>query len=299
MIFTLAIRLFSNIKTKLIALKDMNRLVSFLIVLCPLVVSNLKAQEKRSIDSLVFIKSYSKILNEDRKIVVHLPLNYYKEVTKKYPVMYVLDAGRLDFDISDRLFTLSSAGLTQECIVIGIINNKNTRERDMTPPFMQTEVDDEKSPYGKAHQFLHYIESELIPFIDSNYRTTEYQTISGHSRSGLFVLYTLIECPNLFHARFCYSTPAWRFDNMIINKLNASLKNMKHFPKCYLFFSVGEDKNPNIKSSFSVLDSMLNQKNIKGLKWNSYLTPMANHQSNSVFSTAKALLLWSEYIKAN
>ena len=60
---------------------------------------NVQAQEKSKTDSLVFLKFHSTILNEERKIVVHLPLKYVDEPEKKYPVIYVLDAGKLDFDI--------------------------------------------------------------------------------------------------------------------------------------------------------------------------------------------------------
>ncbi|GEM_PF-4833165 len=56
-------------------------------------------QEKRRTDSLVFEKLYSKVLGEERRLAVHLPLNYLKEAFKKSPVMYVPDASRLDFDI--------------------------------------------------------------------------------------------------------------------------------------------------------------------------------------------------------
>ena len=273
----------------------MNKLTSILILLSALQISHSQAQEKRSIDSLVFTKSYSTVLNEERKIVVHLPLNYSKESSKKYPVMYVLDAGRLDFDISDRLFTLSSSGIVPECIIVGIVNNKNTRERDLTPPFMQTEVDDKKSPAGQGDKFLNHIETELIPLIDSSYRTASYQTISGHSRAGLFVLYTLIEHPSLFNAHFCFSTPAWRFDNSIINQLEKSFQ--KHLPvKSYLFFSVGADENPNILAGFHTMINSLRKTKPKYLKYDSYLTPFANHQSNPVFSTARALLGWNEYL---
>lgn len=210
--------------------------------------------------------------------------------------MYVLDAGRLDFDISDRLFTLSSSGIVPECIIVGIVNNKNTRERDLTPPFMQIEVDDKKSPAGQGDKFLSHIESELISLIDSSYRTTTYKTITGHSRSGLFVLYTLIEKPDLFNARFCYSTPAWRFDNLIISQLEKSFQ--KHLPvKSYLIFSVGADENQNILASFHATINRLIKTKPKYLKYDSYLTPLANHQSNPLFSTAQALLSWNEFLK--
>lgn len=54
----------------------MNKLIAIIILLSVFLISPLLAQEKRNIDSLVFTKFYSKALNEDRKIVVHLPLNY-------------------------------------------------------------------------------------------------------------------------------------------------------------------------------------------------------------------------------
>ena len=114
---------------------------ALIFVLLFAIIGCLQAQEKRKTDSLLLIKTFSKVLGEERKIAIHLPLNYSKEMNKKYPVMYVLDASKLDFDIADRIFTLSSAGMAPECIVVGLINNKNTRERDMTPPFMKTETD--------------------------------------------------------------------------------------------------------------------------------------------------------------
>ncbi|HCT30266.1 MAG TPA: hypothetical protein DIW31_05930 [Bacteroidales bacterium] len=274
----------------------MKKYILFLAILL-VILGHIRAQEKRIIDSLVFTKMYSERLEEERKIVVHLPLNYAKEPNKRYPVMFVLDAGKLDFDISDRLFTLSSSDITPESIVVGILNNKGKRETDLTPPFMQTETGDTTSPFGKADNFLKFIKDELIPFVDNNYRTTNYRTISGHSRAGLFVLYTLIEQPSLFNARFCYSTPAWRFDNIIIRQLESSVQKQKYLEESYLFFSAGVNENPNIIASFHELNEMLKKIDPKHLEYNSYLTPLADHQSNPVFSTSKALVYWSEYLK--
>jgi predicted alpha/beta superfamily hydrolase len=251
----------------------------------------LQAQERRKTDSLTLGKIYSKILSEERKIIVHLPLNYLKEDNKKYPVMYVLDASKLDFDISDRLFAYSSAGIIPECIVVGLMNNKGKRELDLTPPFMQTEVDSSNSPFGKGDLFLKFMETELIPYIDSNYRSSGYRTISGHSRSGLFVLYSLIESPGLFNARFCYSTPAWRFEDLIIKKVESSLKNQK-IDAGYLFLSVGDNENPNIKGSFQRLNVAL--KKAKKIKFDTYIAPLADHQSNPIFSIGRGITQWAK-----
>ncbi|TAE26522.1 MAG: alpha/beta hydrolase [Cytophagales bacterium] len=208
--------------------------------------------------------------------------------------MYVLDASKLDFDISDRLFAYSSAGIIPECIVVGLMNNKGKRELDLTPPFMQTEVDSVTSPLGKGDLFLKFMETELMPYIESSYRTSGYKTITGHSRSGLFVLYTLIERPKSFNARFCYSTPAWRFDDLIIKKLELSLKNQE-IDTGYLFLSVGEDENPNIKGSFQRLNAALKREN--KIKFDTYMAPLADHQTNPIFSIGKGITKWAEYLK--
>ena len=199
--------------------------------------SHSNAQEKSKTDSVTRTEFDSKILNEKRRIVVHLPLNYIKQNSRKYPVMYVLDAATLDFNIADRLFTLSSGGMVPECIIVGILNGRNTRERDQTPTFMRTQVEDTASPFGKSDKFLDFIQSELIPLIDSSYRTSGYQTISGHSRAGLFVLYTPHTKTDLFNAHFCYSTPAWRFDNILVKRLEESFEKIS-CSKTLIYFLV-------------------------------------------------------------
>lgn len=252
------------------------------------------SQQPSKTHDLVFTELDSIKLGEKRRVVVHLPLNYQKETAKSYPVMYVLDAGKLDFDVANRLFALSTAGYVRETIVVGILNVRDGRERDLTPPFMQTETEDPSSPLGKGDNFLDFIRSELTPYIQKTYRTTGYKGIAGHSRGGLFVLYSLIDQPDLFDAYFTFSTPAWRFNNLLIHRMEECLKMKNHLTKRkHLFFSVGENENANIKSSFYLMEKMLLKIKPKRLVWDRYITPFADHQSNPVHSTGRSLALWS------
>lgn len=252
-----------------------------------------EAQQLNKTHDQVFTELDSTKLGEKRRIITHLPLNYQKDTTKRYPVMYVLDAGKLDFDVANRLFTLSSAGYVAETIVIGIVNVKDGRERDLTPPFMQHETEDAASPLGKGDRFFDFIKSELIPFVQKTYRTTEYKGITGHSRGGLFVLYSLIEQPEVFDAYFAYSTPAWRSDNVLIHRLEKRLAKKNGFDRNKeLFFSVGENENANIKGSFDLLEKTLRRIRPKRLRWVSRLTQLADHQSNPLYSTGFGLSLW-------
>ena len=52
---------------------------------------------------------------------------------------------------------------------------------------------------GEADNFLKFIETELIPFIENKYPVTGYRTLIGHSYGGLFTIYTLIHQPELFN----------------------------------------------------------------------------------------------------
>lgn len=254
-----------------------------------------QAQQPNKTHDQAFTELASVKLGEKRRIIVHLPLNYQKEITKTYPVMYVLDASKLDFDIANRLFTLSFAGYVPETIVVGILNVKDGRERDLTPPFMQTETEDPASPFGKGDKFFDFISSEVIPFVQTTYRTTDYKGITGHSRGGLFVLYSLIDHPEVFDAYFAYSTPAWRFNNLLVNRLEESLTKKRGIKGSrQLFFSVGENENANIKGSYDLMTNLLRRTKPRNLRWESYLTPLADHQSNPVFSSARGLTIWGK-----
>lgn len=215
------------------------------------------AQNRPATDSLVFTEFYSKILGEKRRVIVHLPLNYVKEPTKKYPVMYVLDGGNQDVHTSDKISVLAGADVIPECIIVGILNTKTSRNRDQTPPYMRTETDDLNSPLGKADQFLAFIEKELLPKIDSNYRVSQHKTLTGHSRAGLFVLYTLQERPSLFDAWFCYSTPVWRFNDLMVKKMEDFVTHHKFSRRKFLFLSAGEEETKNIRGGFERLNEIL------------------------------------------
>ncbi len=209
--------------------------------------------------------------------------------------MYVLDGGNQDVHTSDKISVLAGAEVIPECIIVGIVNTKTSRSRDQTPPYMQTETEDPASELGKADQFLSFIEKELIPKIDSSYRVAKHKTLTGHSRGGLFVLYTLQERPNLFDAWFCYSTPVWRFNDMMIKKMEIFVKNNKLPQPRFLFLSAGANETDNITGGFKRLTDILKANPQKKLLVKNSLTPFANHQQNPLFATSKGLAAWGKF----
>jgi predicted alpha/beta superfamily hydrolase len=235
----------------------------------------------------------SKILEEAREVVVTLPRNY--STRKKYPVLYILDGGSLQDHHSVALEVLAANDYAPEAIVVGIPNpGMEARQRDLTPPYMMTESGDSTSAPGSGHKFLEFMRLELIPFIDRQYSTLNYRLLSGNSRGGLLVLHSLMATPDLFQARFCYSTPFWRQDEIILEKFSDYVHKTDSL-NTFLFFSAGENETDNIKRGCNSLAERLRRKAPSGMRWNLQFTPGADHQSNARYSVGKALGLWGKY----
>ncbi len=122
----------------------------------------------------------SQVLGEERQYLVNLPASYEKDVfytQKKYPVLILLDADN-NFRFASSMIQFMSAGETEqipEMIVVAVVNTARTR--DMTAGLV-----------GKPDNFSTFLESELLPQIDQQYRTLPYRILAGHSLAGLFAL---------------------------------------------------------------------------------------------------------------
>jgi predicted alpha/beta superfamily hydrolase len=252
--------------------------------------------EEQIREGAVLVKLSSKILGEERQLIIHLPKGYALDTTKKYPVMYVLDGTSEEGHTADTIEGLAAEGIIPETIVVGIPNlSGESRNRDMTPPYMLLDVENPESGKGQADKFLAFIEQEAIPFITNQYRTSGYNMLSGKSRGGLLVWYSLIEKPALFQARFAYSPALWREENLMVNSVEQFLVQNDSI-HTFLYTSLGDDENDKMKSGYDAMTKMLKEKAPKGFVWFSEYTPDANHDTNSSLSTSVALRKWGDYI---
>lgn len=245
--------------------------------------------------SVIQTKLYSRILGEEREVNIHLPRNY--DSTKKYPVLYVLDGTSQDKHIANKFDILSTLGYTPKAIIVGIPNmSAENRQRNLTPPYMRMDIDKKDSPLGEADKFLSFMESELFPFIENNYPASQIRLFSGNSRGGLLVMHSLLYKPDLFQARFCYSTPFWREDNIIVSKVSDFLRS-KDTVSTFLYMSVGEKETENIRNGFDRMTRTFKEKAPSGLIWYSDYTANAEHQDNAQVSATIGIGRWSEYLK--
>ena len=160
----------------------------------------------------------STILDENRELNIYLPSSYATHSTKKYPVIYLLD-GSKDEDFIHvagivQFGSFSWINMIPESIVVGIGNVD--RKRDFTYP-SQSNLDQEEFPTaGHSGNFIHFIENELQPLIDSTYRTTPNKTIIGQSLGGLLATEILYKKPELFDNYIIVSPSLWWDDEKLL-----------------------------------------------------------------------------------
>jgi predicted alpha/beta superfamily hydrolase len=181
-----------------------------------------KAISKEPITIGETITLHSKVLDEDRTLNIYLPQSYAADSTKTYPVIYLLD-GSTDEDFIHisgivQFGSFSWINMIPETIVVGISNID--RKRDFTYP---TTIERDKKDFpttGESEKFIRFIETELQPFINSEYRVNNIKTIIGQSLGGLLATEILFKNPDLFDNYIIVSPSLW-WDNQSLLRLEA------------------------------------------------------------------------------
>jgi len=206
---------------------------------------------------------HSTILDEERTLLIYLPADYQTN-EQPLPVIYLLD-GRGNFrHTTATVDLLVSNGRMPRSIVVGIANTD--RNRDFTAV-----VTTERSS-GGADSFLDFIESEVIPFVDDNFRTAPYRTLIGHSLGGLFVLHVLVERSGLFNAVIAIS-PAITNDERVgegmtplSERLAAALADPKPRPVS-LFITMSDGEGADWEIDLVAVMDVLKTDAPAGFEW--------------------------------
>src|SRR6267143_5404311 len=148
---------------------------------------------------------HSRTLNEDRPYWVYLPESYNSrsQAPEAYPVLYLLDGDALFHSATGLVQFMSRNGNVQipELIIVAVPNTNRTR--DLTPTHsLRNQLGKESASLtssGGGDAFLRFLEEELVPRIEANYRTLPYRILLGHSLGGLIAIQALVTAPKTFH----------------------------------------------------------------------------------------------------
>ncbi|UJH90900.1 tetratricopeptide repeat protein [Antarcticibacterium sp. 1MA-6-2] len=158
---------------------------------------------------------YSELLKEDRILEIHLPKNY-GDSDKTYPVLYLLDSYYNFSHAVGSVEYLQLNRLIPERIIVGIRNTRRTRDLTPESPELSAEERKRMGTTGGALNFMAFLEKELIPHVENNYKAATHRIIVGHSLGGLFNVYTFFKNPQLFDAYLTISPSLW-FPNELIS----------------------------------------------------------------------------------
>ena len=136
---------------------------------------------------------HSEKLAEERNIKIQLPRGYDSEIDKKYPLILVLDGDYLFEPMAGSADYFSYWDEIPECIVVGINQMGNRVE--------ETAYDDHLFlPFDRSARFFEFVGGELLPYLESTYRTSNFVLIAGHDMSANFINYYLFKDEPLFRA---------------------------------------------------------------------------------------------------
>jgi predicted alpha/beta superfamily hydrolase len=226
----------------------------------------------------------------DYKLYINLPEGYYDKKNfsyrEKYSVLYVLD-GDVDFAMIKNIAdTMINFGTIEPMIIIGIgykrqeLKSRNSkifwekymlnRTRDYIPSqltqdvdkFMTERVDGYKfvPNHWNGERFRNFIEKELINYVNKNYRTSNQNSLLGHSLGGLFASHMMLSNSTTFN-KYMILSPVIGIDSLIRNL--DKYKSKKEIKSYFAVGSLEEDEKSSMVKDLEIFYSKLPKNNIK------------------------------------
>ena len=230
-------------------------------------------EEIRTVGNASRISIDSTVLNETRDVLVHLPKGYATS-NKHYPVLYLLDGDRhFNHAITATEF-LQTQERVPELIVVAITNTRawgeggGTRGRDLG---------------YKRHDFTRYIENEVMPYVNTHYRTTGLNTLFGHSLAGYFATDLLATKPDLFK-NYIAASPVLQGDEVSIYENLLATRKAKNAAEKSIYFTLSsgdEARNPAVTQAINNFAKLLKQKTPENLDW--HYEFVANQTHSTIF----------------
>ena len=235
-------------------------------------------------------KIQSVVLGETRTLNIYLPDGYSANSNTTYPVIYLLDgSANEDFiHIVGVVQFLTMIETMPKSIIVGIANID--RRRDFTFP---TSIEKDKKDFpttGGSAKFIDFVETELQPFIQKQYKTNDTTTIIGQSLGGLLAAELLLRKPWLFTNYLIVSPSFWWNNESLLNEAPGLLEQQP-IGNHHVYIAVGNEGQimENDAKRFAALLQTAGKKNLQ-IDW--VVLPNENHLTilhNSVYKGLELL----------
>jgi hypothetical protein len=216
----------------------------------------------------------SRVLGQQRKVNIYVPPSYARG-EKRYPVLYVLDGGEAqDFHHISGLAQLATiSGATAELIVVGI--ETRDRVRELTFATTDPRYVEQWPTHGSSADFRRHVADEVIPFVESRFRTSGDTALIGESLAGLFIVETFLRQPALFDHYIAISPSLW-WDSRSLSKEAGALLARHDEATRTLFLAIA-DEGGTMQDGMDRLDAVLKASAPRGLAWMYQPRPAETH----------------------
>jgi len=212
----------------------------------------------------------SEVLKQAQQIKVYLPQNY-ENTSQQYAVLYVLDGERYFLNGVTYQKNLTFQDKSPCFIVVGIMNNDNTKRKK----YFNNESDD----------YIKFIDSELIRYIDKNYRTLDERILFGWEMGASLAIEAFNKHPYLFKS-FILASPT-HISTERINATSELLKNKKELNN-FFYITIGASETWAFEQTNSWVNS-LEQNAPKKLSWKYEILEDEDHYSTPLIAINKGL----------
>jgi predicted alpha/beta superfamily hydrolase len=168
----------------------------------------------------------SAIMKETRRIQIVFPDSYAQSAsTRRYPVTVIVDGEYLMPNVAVVTGELARNGQIPESVLVAIENvggedseaSNQKRVYDLTPPGLSVSGSDEKQG---GDLFLDFIERELLPAVDKQFRTAAPRFFVGISSGGVLATYAAAT-RSTYAAVLSLDAPIFVGENWLAKKLIA------------------------------------------------------------------------------
>ncbi|SFC73339.1 Enterochelin esterase [Flexibacter flexilis DSM 6793] len=169
-------------------------------------VPELAAVQGSAIEQWVIKSFHSAVQHKDYTVRIFLPLGYH-DSNAHYKVLYANDGQDMEaIKLAATLENLQNAGQTNPLIVVAIDANERILD------YGTAEILDFANRGRKAKKYISFILEELMPYINSHYRTlqgAENAAFMGFSLGGLSAIDIVWHYPHLFGKVGVFSGSFW------------------------------------------------------------------------------------------
>jgi len=222
---------------------------------------------------------------EDYELYIQVPKSYL-DTKKNYPLIIVNDTS-FAFPITNGAMSLMGGAVVEEAIVVGISYSKGddrmlSRTRDYTPTHSPVDSSGSSSPSrlasGHAKEYVDFIESQVIPLLQKNYRVdSKKKVFVGHSYGGLLGTYILFKKPHLF-TDYIIGSPSLGYDNRIMFKVEKAFSTSHSSLPVNVAMFVGSLEGQMVPDLLA-MEKQLRSRNYKGLNLRVEVMQGENHHS--------------------